>query len=131
MKNGNMTHLNVVEFENMLGKIQGLYEEITTLSKKSPNDCLNKFKAKLANGIIDKANNYFKSQKLALPIADFDHFDEESLPFNSDVVIVLSQYLQGLENIRTKHIVRYGNHWYWKIDGARSNSETFPPKGLK
>ena len=38
-------------FEKLSGQLIGIYEEISLLSKKSPNDAVNKFKLKFINKI--------------------------------------------------------------------------------
>ncbi|MEH2124811.1 hypothetical protein [Nostoc sp.] len=39
-----MKRKDVDEFEKLSGQLQGIYEEISVLSKKSPNNAVNKFK---------------------------------------------------------------------------------------
>jgi len=131
MKSEKMTLHGVEDFEALFGQIQVLYDEILTLSKKSPNDCFNVFKINLVNGIVKEANAYFEKHKKNLPIAGFNLFDLDKLPSNSDVVLVLSQYLQSLEKIRFDNIVQHIGLWYWVIDGSRSTRKAAPPKFLK
>lgn len=47
---------DVERFEKVTGQLEGIYEEITTLSKKAPNDGVNKFKLRLVNKILNAAN---------------------------------------------------------------------------
>ena len=58
------------------------------------------------------------------PFTDFDIFDEDSLPTNSDVVLILSQYLDTLEGWRSDNVFKDGYSWYWKLGGgARASAE--------
>ena len=47
---------NEVElFEKINAQLVALHEEISALSKKSPNDGVNKFKLKLINNMLEKS----------------------------------------------------------------------------
>ena len=121
-------------FEKTINQLEGLHIEISILSKKSQNDALNTFKLKLVNQVLSQSNQVLgKGYK---PFSDFENFNEEDLPSNSDVALVLSQYLNCMESYREKNIfseIKYSNgkidktYWYW-IDTKR---ETYPPKNIK
>ncbi len=111
-----------------------MHIEISILSKKSQNDVLNTFKLKLVNQVLSQSNQVLG--KDYRPFSDFEKFKEEDIPSNSDVALVLSQYLNCMESFREKNIfskVDYSNgkidktYWYW-IDTKR---ETYPPKHIK
>lgn len=121
-------------FEKTINQLEGLHIEISILSKKSQNDALNIFKLKLVNQVLLESNQIIGEDYK--PFSDFKKFNEEDLPSNSDVALVLSQYLNCMESFREKNIfskVKYSNgkidktYWYW-IDTER---ETYPPKNLK
>lgn len=77
--------------------IQSLVTEMRELSKKKPDGPLNKFKVEM----INKRLKPMKELINFLPIAQFlDALDEESLPSNSDVVLILGQYEGALEAYR-------------------------------
>ena len=63
-----MTEEDVEKFLKMQAQITGLYKEIGLLSKKNPNDPVNKFKLKFINQSLDGANNLLMQQK---PNEDF------------------------------------------------------------
>lgn len=115
-----------------------VYEEISLLSKKNPNDAVNKFKLKLINKLVDDSN-VFLSDKYR-PFTDFDRFDEDEIPQNSDVVFILSQYLQCFEKLRSDNVVIRNGIWYWNVDGDKNDRvdengkvliRTVKPKKLK
>lgn len=119
--------MNISHFEKVEAQLQGLYNEITALSKKKPDDAINKFKLKLINQIIIEANNILKKEK---PFSDFNYFEEDDLPSNSDVVMILSQYISCMEKIRSDNITHNAGSWYWKVNGERTNIKTAPPKKI-
>lgn len=115
-------------FETLQAQLTGLYEEMQTLTKKSPNDSINKFKLGLVNKVLLNTNSFLnKGQK---PIDGFTEFSEDDMPSNSDVLIVLSQYLNYLEKIRADNIGNDYQGWFWKLGGKLSDIRTAPPKKL-
>ncbi len=109
-----MKRNDVEEFEKLFGQLQGFYEELSILSKKAPNDAVNIFKLKFINKILKTSNNFLG--KNYCPFDDFTEFDTDAVPQNSDMVFVLSQYLQSFENFRAGHVKpKYGG-WYWIIE---------------
>ncbi|MFF2482727.1 hypothetical protein [Paenibacillus sp. NPDC058071] len=120
--------IDVSAFEKVQAQLQGLFDEVGTLSKKKPDDAINKFKLKIINPILAEANKLLTEEYK--PFSDFEQFDEDSLPTNSDTVMVLSQYLNCLEKLRADNIMLYGAAWYWMKKGIRSDIRTAPPKKI-
>lgn len=119
-------------FEVLQAQLGSLYEEMQTLVKKSPNDAINKFKLNLVNALLERANRFFEELKITFPFDDFRKFSEDQLPFNSDVLLVISQYLACLEKFRSDNIKRImGGSWRWIIDGEESDKRTAPPKNIE
>ena len=112
-----MKRADVDKFEKLIGQLQSIYEEISLLSKKSPNDALNKFKLKFINTLLEQAND-FLGQKYK-PFSDFSLFNEDDIPQNSDIVFILSQYLQCFEKLRADNVVMYHGDWRWAIEAER------------
>lgn len=98
-----MNTSDVDQFEKLAGQVLGLYEEMSILSKKSPNDAVNKFKLKFINHQLGESNTILAERYR--PFNDFDIFSEDDVPQNSDVVFILSQYLQCMEKFRGDHVV--------------------------
>ena len=119
---------DVSEFERVQTQLEAMYNEIGTLSKKTPDGPINKFKLKLINQILDDANTILGDDYKPFP--DFTHFDENELPSNSDVVVILAQYLGGLESLRCDNIERKLRNWYWVLDDEGELIETGPPRKL-
>lgn len=73
-----MTQQEVDTFEKVQSQLEGLHTEISSLSKKSQNDALNKFKLKFVNQILTGANKLLGDKYRPFP--DFNLFDEVDLP---------------------------------------------------
>ncbi len=118
-------------FEKIHVQMQALHDEVGVLSKKSPNDALNKFKLKLINGLIQEANSLLKGDYK--PLMGFEMFSEDDIPTNSDVVMVLAQYLNCLEKLRADNIRQgeFGSAWFWVINDVLSENRTAPPRKLQ
>lgn len=119
----------VGEFEKTCSLLKSTYDEISMLSKKSPNDTLNKFKLGIINKLLDKANSLLNGKYV--PIDEFTAFDADNMPTNSDVAFVCAQYLSCLEDFRSDNIKAVsGGYWYWVIDGGISSIRTTAPEKL-
>jgi len=105
---------DVDKFEKLARQVLGLYEEMSILSKKSPNDAVNKFKLKFINRQLSESNTLLGPRYR--PFDDFEVFDEDEVPQNSDVVFILSQYLQCMEKLRGDYVVVRNGTWYWKVE---------------
>lgn len=132
-----MTNDEVKRFEKIQGQFEGLYNEICLLAKKNPNDAVNKFKLSFINKLLIEAHKVLDENQR--PFDDFKNFDDDQLPTNSDVTMILEQYLNSFEQFRSdniKHIQKYFGEkyitqWVWIIDGEESEIQTAPPKKIK
>jgi hypothetical protein len=124
-----MTKQEVDNFEKLQAQLEGLHNEISALSKKSQNDALNKFKLKFVNKIISDSNELLgKNYK---PFSDFETFEENYMPTNSDVAMMLTQYLSCFEKLRADNVKQERMNWFWMIDGKQSDIKTVMPKKIK
>lgn len=114
-----MNSSDVDKFEKLVGQVQGLYEEMSILSKKSPNDAVNKFKLRFINHQLGESNALLAERYR--PFDDFDIFSEDEIPQNSDVVFILSQYLQCMEKLRGDNVVVRNGYWYWHVEGGEAD----------
>ncbi len=101
-------------FEKLVGQVQSVYEELSVLSKKSPNDAVNKFKLNFVNALLSKSNSLLGDDYR--PFNEFAEFNLDDVPQNSDVVFILSQYLQCFEKLRADNVQRRTGSWFWAID---------------
>ena len=113
-------------FESIQSQLSALYDEMSNFAKKSPNDAVNEFKLKYINNVLVKTNKFLNDKNK--PFDDFELFNGEKLPTNSDVVLMLSQYLSCMEKVRADNIDCDFNGWFWK---ENSDIRTAPPKKVK
>ena len=115
-----MKRKNVDEFEKLSVQLQSIYEELSVLSKKSPNDAVNNFKLNFINKLLNNSNELL-SQKYR-PFEDFLDFDTDNIPQYSDVVLILSQYLQCFEKLRADNVKMQNGYWHWLVDAERDET---------
>ncbi len=115
-----------VEFyEKIFAQLVQLHKEIGELSKKKPDDPINIFKIKFINEKLGEANRFLQGKHK--PFSSFEVFEEASLPTNSDVVFILSQYIECLEGFRSENVEYSKYNWYWKTSGRGSKILTQKP----
>ena len=95
-------------FEKVKAQLQQLHNEVSALSKSKPDNPINKFKLTFINEKLSEANTILTGE--FKPFKDFTVFDETALPSNSDVVMILAQYLDCLEAWRCANIFCRGWH---------------------
>ena len=71
----NKDRVNV--YEKLFGQLLSIYEEISLLSKKNPNDAVNKFKLRFINNLLLKSNEFLDENYR--PFDDFEQFDEDDI----------------------------------------------------
>ena len=78
---------DVWEFEKLEQQLHSFLDEMSALSSKKPDGPVNKFKLKFLNATLGSINKIIADYR---PFPDFEQFDVDSLPSNSDVVVILS-----------------------------------------
>lgn len=121
-----MNKKEVELFVKVNTQINTLYTEISALSKKKPNDAINKFKLKYINKVLEDANILLKENYK--PFADFDLFNENDMPTNSDVTMMLPQYIDFLDKLRADNIKYKSGEYFWVINGKISSIKTGYPR---
>ena len=121
------TEQDVQKLEKIIGQLNGLHVELSMLAKKSPNDGINLFKMRLVNKVLQAANAFLTDGYK--PFDDFTEFTEEALPTNSDVTLILTQYMEQIERFRSDHSAFNSNKhiWCYLLDGSLSNIEARQP----
>lgn len=91
---------DVTNYKMLSELIGAVYVEMKELSKKKPDDLLNKFKVKSLNRVLEKLTELLKNE----PTSEFlDILDEETLPSNSDTVLIISQHIAALKEFNNKY----------------------------
>ena len=120
-------------FEKLTAQLGSLYQEMSTLAKKSPNDAINTFKLQFVNGALAQCNEFLGQHYRPFP--EFEVFSTDDMPSNSDVTFILSQYIECAEKFRADNIYTHFGDWYWNIDNTDPDDmegriSTPPPKKL-
>lgn len=106
-------------FLKLMIQLKELLRDFLVLSKNKPNDLVNKFKLRLVNTVLGTANEIIDAKNK--PFDDFTVFDENELPSNSDVVLILTQYSVCLHKFREENITTDNDYdKFWIINGKRS-----------
>lgn len=108
----------VKKFEILYPMINSDLIEIRELSKKKQDEPLNKFKVKTINKKLEQVKAILSDE----PTFEFlELLDEETLPSNSDAVLMVSQYIQALKQFKSKYYTKdssdfeiLGEHFTWK-----------------
>lgn len=117
------------ELEKLIGQLESIYKELTVLSKKSPNDAVNTFKIRFVNVTLKNCNAFLcKKYK---PFDDFNQFDMDDVPSNSDLTFIIAQYMQAMEKFRSDNIYEDYPEWYYSIKDSDEQIRTAPPAKIK
>lgn len=110
-----MKRADVDVFEKLTVQLDGIYQELSILAKKTPNGAVNAFKLSLVNNILRQCNQLLGEKYK--PFAEFETFSQDELPSSSDVTFIISQYIECAEKFRADHVRREGAlGWTWRID---------------
>ena len=95
-----ITQEAVCQYELLSPLLSGIYEELQELSKKKPDTPLNNFKINSINRILEPIKELLKEENM-YPFLDVLNTDD--IPTNSDVVLVLSQYIKSMNIFHNKY----------------------------
>ena len=107
-----ITEENVAKYEMIFPMIVSMGDEIKTLSSKKQDGVLNSLKVKMINRLINSARDLLEKE----PTLEYlEQLDGDLLPQNSDVVLVLCQYIEALTQYKIKNQVNIGSGIYrWR-----------------
>lgn len=106
------------KFEMLFPMVNSDLNEIRELSKKKQDEPLNKFKVSTINKKLKQVKEVLDDE----PTSEFlELLDDETLPSNSDAVLMISQFIQAMEQFKTKYYTKdssgfevFGEHYSWK-----------------
>jgi len=94
------TDAQAATYDRLVPMLGAAHREMSELSKKKQDGIVNQLKIKMLNRLLTELGELLKDD----PSHGFvDMLDEETLPQNSDVVLVLSQWKAALEQYKAKH----------------------------
>ena len=124
-----MKRSQVDELEKLIGQLDSLHAELTALAKKSPNDAVNTFKLRFVNTTISNCNALLA--KKYKPFDNFDQFDTDDVPSNSDLTFIIAQYMQSLEKYRSDNIKTDSiGRWIYVLKDSNESIRTSAPAKL-
>lgn len=104
------TNEEISKFKMLNELIESIYLEMKEFSKKKPDDALNSFKVKNVNRVLIQLKDLLKDE----PTVEFlDLLDDETLPSNSDAILIIGQFKASMDNFREKYSNNH-NKWYTK-----------------
>ena len=105
---------SVTQYELLFPLLTGIYKEMQELSKKKPDTPLNTFKVKSINRILEPTKELLKEENM-YPFLDI--LDVDDIPTNSDVILILSQYIKSMNIFHDKYYGYDSNEgdYIWKI----------------
>lgn len=88
--------------------LNGMYLEMQELSKKKPDTALNEYKIKAINRILTPAKELLQYED-TYPFLDILNSDD--IPTNSDVILILNQYIRAMNLYKNKYFSFNNNDW--------------------
>ena len=94
------TEKNIEDYSLLKDMLHAQRQEFDLLSKKKSDGQLNKMKIKMINRVLEPLNELLKNE----PSHKFlDVLNEDDMPTNSDVVLIISQYEKALVDFKNKY----------------------------
>ena len=122
MKKNNLlpTNAQIEEFKMLTELLKSIYDEMKEFSKKKPDEPLNAFKVKNVNRVLIKVKNILTNE----PTVEFlDILDDETLPTNSDAILIIGQFNASMDSFKTKYWTynKFEGEWSWNTKENASN----------
>jgi hypothetical protein len=109
-KNTHPTEAQTEEFEMLNPILESVFDEIKELSKKKQDGALNTLKVKMVNRILLKVKIILAND----PSVEYlDLLDEESLPTNSDAVLIIAQFKAAMQQFKDRYRYWDGSENVW------------------
>jgi hypothetical protein len=100
INSGKITDIQKQEYKNLEPLLIDVLREIKELSKRKQDGILNELKVKTINRILLRLKKLLADE----PLNDFlDLLNEDSLPSNSDAVLIIVQFETALAQFEKKH----------------------------
>jgi len=96
------TEKNIEDYSLLKDMLYAQRQEFDLLSKKKSDGQLNKMKIKIVNRVLSPLNELLKNEASHKFL---DVLNEDDLPTNSDVVLIISQYEKALLNFKNKYFL--------------------------
>lgn len=116
-KTGSVTSAQAHDHEVLSPLLTALYNEFQELSKKKPQEPVSRSKVKVVNRVLQPVIDLLDDE----PQRKFlETLDDDDLPQNSDVVLMLGQALTAMKAFRTRY---YDGLAGWRIDDTEEDEQ--------
>lgn len=112
------TNKQCEDFDMLSDLLSAAITEMTEFAKKKPTEELNPYKIKMINRILEPLKDILKNEATSRYL---DLLDTETLPTNSDAILVLGQYKSSIKQFREKYFV-----YDIEIEESRWNTQEDP-----
>jgi hypothetical protein len=118
------TEKNIEDYKLLKDMLHSQKKEFDLLSKKKSDGQLNPMKIKMANRVLEPLKELFKHEESHKFL---DTLNEDEMPTNSDVVLIISQYETAVNEFRSKYYLKdkYQSNDYSTT--TRWMTEEYPP----
>jgi hypothetical protein len=94
------TEEQAATYDRLVPMLEAAHREMTELSKKKQDGIVNTLKIKMLNRLLGELSKIIANDPSH---AFVDMLDEETLPQNSDAVLILSQWQAALKQYKDRH----------------------------
>ncbi len=107
------TEEQAATYDRLVPMLEAAHREMTELSKKKQDGIVNTLKIKMLNRLLGELSKIIESDPSH---AFVEMLDEETLPQNSDAVLILSQWQAALKQYKDRHYgfdtVAHESRWF-------------------
>ena len=96
------TNKNIEDYALLKMMLDAQKNEFSILSKKNSNEVINKMKIKMINRVLSPLKEILKNEE---SVVFLDVLNEEDLPTNSDVVLIISHYEKALISFKDSYFL--------------------------
>lgn len=96
------TNKDIRDYNLLIDMLKSQRKEFDLLSKKKADGQLNPMKIKMANRVLEPLKELFKNEE---SYKFLDILDEDEIPTNSDVVLIISQYETAITEFKNKYYI--------------------------
>lgn len=119
------TNKNIKEYILLKQMLAAQRQEFDLLSRKKTNEQLNTTKIKMINRVLIPLKELFKHEE---SYTFLDTLNEDDIPNNSDVVLIISQYEAAIINFKNRYYLKDKyNLDKWGSGIPRWMTKEFPP----
>lgn len=104
------TDAQVAQFDMVQPLLAAAHKEMAELSKKKQDGPVNELKIRHINRLLEAAEQSLNGDAST---AFLERLDDETIPQNSDAVLVLSQWLAAMEQFKARHYEYDGSDFRW------------------